>query len=546
MIITKTPREFIIDFKFRPYLVDAIKAHFPVRNFNYIHKTWAVPLSAADLVASFAKQYNFTFGEPETEQEFIINELPDLDVKIPLKMNLFPYQRSGVAYSLTKKKLIVGDQMGLGKTAQAIATITAANAFPCLIICPSSLKINWQREWEQWTDKRARILDTAIARYMGKWVESGAIQVFIVNYESLKKYFVEKIEKPEGERLTLRHIKFNGLKEHFKSVIIDECHRTKDARSQQSKYTKRICESKEYVLALTGTPVINKPKDLVSQLSIIGRLQDFGGYTGFINRYCAGVKEASNLKELNWKLRNNCFYRREKEDVMPDLPAKMRQVFMCEIDPVIRKEYETAMEDLEKYLTDYRQATDDKIASALRGEVMVRIGILKNISARGKLADVREYVQETIDNGEKLVVFFHLTEIYEKLSGWFLHAVSIRGADSMEDRQRNIDNFQNNPECKLILCSVKAAGVGITLTASSRVAFVELGWHPAEMDQAEDRCHRIGQKDSVQCTYFLGKETIDEWIYQVISDKRAMSDEITGAKNNVVVNVVDSIIQLIK
>lgn len=217
----------------------------------------------------------------------------------------------------------------------------------------------------------------------------------------------------------------------------------------------------------------------------------------------------------------------------------MRQVMLCEIDDTHRVEYDKAADDLREYLIKYKQADDAKVETALRGEVMVRIGILKNISARGKLADVREFINETTESGEKLVVFLNLKEVFNRLKSMFPHAVSIVGDNTMDERQAAVDAFQNDPKCKLILCSLKAANVGLTLTASSRVAFVELGWHPADMDQAEDRCHRIGQKDSVQCTYFLGKNTIDEDIYRIIEDKRRMVNQITGAEDNVEVDIVE-------
>jgi len=209
-----------------------------------------------------------------------------------------------------------------------------------------------------------------------------------------------------------------------------------------------------------------------------------------------------------------------------------------------KKEYADALHDLEEYLKKYKHATDDQVARSMKGEVMVRIGILKNISARGKIADVVEYVNDVIDSGEKIVLFTHLHDVQNNLKKHFPDALTILGDDDGATRQRNVDLFQNNPAKKLIICSIKSAGVGITLTAASRVAFVELPWHPADSEQCEDRCHRIGQVDSVQCTYFLGKNTIDEWIYQIINDKREVANTITGAKDVVEQSVIDGVINL--
>lgn len=541
------PNTYQVHFTFNKRLVDAVK-QLPGRYWNIDTKTWMVPAQYEAELMAFGTKYGFQFGEAaeEAAQTFVINPLPALTVEIPLKRKLFAYQENGVAYALEKKRLVVGDQPGLGKTGQAIATIMAANQFPCLIICPSSLKINWQREWEIWTNKRARVIDPAIGRYMERWVETNLIDVFIINYESLKKYFVAEINKPEGKPLTLKHITFNKKKDLFKSVIIDESHRCKDFKTQQTKFTKGISDGKEYILALTGTPVVNKPKDLLPQLGIIDRINDFGGYKFFMDRYCGGLNGSSNLKELNYKLNSICFYRREKTDVLKDLPDKMRQVVYCELDDAHRREYTKAEADLKEYLVKYKEASEDKVASALRGEVMVRIGILKSISARGKLEDVREFIQEVMDSGEKLVVFLHLKEVFRELKKLFPNAVSIIGDNSQNERQDAVDAFQNDPNCKLILCSMQAAGVGLTLTASSRVAFVEQGWTAAAHDQCEDRCHRIGQKDSVQCIYFLGRDTIDEWVYKIIDEKRRITNEITGANDNIEVSVVDRFASLFK
>jgi SWI/SNF-related matrix-associated actin-dependent regulator 1 of chromatin subfamily A len=317
----------------------------------------------------------------------------------------------------------------------------------------------------------------------------------------------------------------------FKSLIIDESHRCKSTATQQTKFTRGLSKGKEYILALTGTPVINKPKDLVSQLGIIEAMEYFGGYTKFMKRYCSGVKEASNLKELNYLLNKHCFYRRDKKDVLKDLPDKMRQIVICEADMI-------------NYLVQYKNASDEKIQRAMRGAIMVKIGILKNISARGKLADVIDYIDDVLESGEKLVVFAHLKEVIGALKEHYSHALTITGDDNNVHRQMAVDQFQNNPAKNLILCSIKAAGVGLTLTASSRVAFVELAWTAADHDQCEDRCHRIGQKDSVSCTYFLGKNTIDEHIYKIIDTKRDIAKAITGAQDDVEVDIVNAIAKL--
>ena len=367
--------------------------------------------------------------------------------------------------------------------------------------------------------------------------QTGMYQVFIVNYESLKKYFVQRIKKESG--WTLKDVEFRNSIQLFKSVIIDESHRCKSSSTQQAKFCKGICNGKEWVIELTGTPVVNKPKDLIPQLSILSRMEDFGGYKTFVNRYCSGQNEASNLKELNYMLWTKCMFRREKSLVLTDLPDKIRQVNTCEITN--RKEYIDAERDLIMYLQKYKEADDEKIEKALRGEVMVRINILRQISARGKVRDVIEFVKDFRENGKKIILFCSLHEVVDQLKSYFPTAVSVTGRDSQDEKQRAVDSFQNNPKTDIIICSIKAAGVGLTLTASSNVAFVEFPWTYADCCQCEDSAHRIGQKDSVTCYYFLGRRTIDEKVYRIIQNKKAIAKDVTGSTEDIEENIVDMV-----
>lgn len=543
--ITESQSHYHIAFPFNRLIMDRVK-QIPGRWFDPVNKIWKVPKHQRSHVLLFASKFKVDMNgrQQAPEETGEIAPLPELTVEIPLKIPLFPFQRNGVAYILEKKRVIVGDQMGLGKTGQAIVAMEHAKPFPCLIICPSSLKLNWQKEISKWTNRKSIILSDNIKNSFQKYYEVGLVDYFIVNFESLKKYFVEKIEVPKGEKLKINHIHFKTNINLFKSIIIDESHRVKAGSAQQTKFTRGICKNKEWVLALTGTPVVNKPIDLISQLGILSRLEEvFGGYKKFIDRYCAGVRQASNLRELNYKLNKHCFYRRDKSEVLKDLPAKMRQVVICEINT--RKEYNDAENDLATYLAQYKQATDAQIKKSMRGEIMVRIGILKNISARGKIDDVCNYIEDMMESGEKYGLFAHQHEVVDEIKKRFPYALCITGRENIHQREHAVTEFQTNPDTKLLLLGIEAAGVGLTLTAGSRCGFIELGWNPAKHDQCEDRFHRIGQKDSVQCDYFIGKNTIDEWIYNdVIEAKRGMTNVITGATDDVEVSIIDNFINL--
>ena len=538
---------FELSFKYRTSIVDRVR-QIPGRRFDGAKKVWIVPArSRVDLermiyqIRQF-ENINWVNGTEKKEEDiaYDIPELPDLTVPHNLKIQPYPYQLKGIARGLELKRFMNCDEPGLGKTLQSIATINLADAFPCLVVCPSSLKINWQREWEKFTDKKAMILTDKVRDTWTFFFQTGMHQVFIVNYESLKKYFVQRIKKAEG--WTLRDVEFRNSINLFKSVIIDESHRCKSASTQQAKFCKGICTGKEWVIELTGTPVVNRPKDLIPQLAILNRMDDFGGYKPFVNRYCSGQREASNLKELNFNLWKYCMFRREKSLVLTDLPDKIRQVNTCEITN--RKEYMDAERDLIMYLQKYKDADDEKIEKALRGEVMVRINILRQISARGKVRDVIEFVKDFRENGKKIILFCSLHEVVDQLKRYFPTAVSVTGRDSQDEKQRAVDAFQNNPKADIIICSIKAAGVGLTLTASSNVAFVEFPWTYADCCQCEDRAHRIGQKDSVTCYYFLGRRTIDEKVYRIIQEKKNIANAVTGSTEDIEENIVDMVARI--
>jgi SWI/SNF-related matrix-associated actin-dependent regulator of chromatin subfamily A-like protein 1 len=539
MVVTETQSEFLVEFDYNPRLVREVKRIGGGR-WNPVLKKWRFPLDKRADIQALKNKYGFIESGPEPDYDDI-PDLPELAEPVPLKRPLFPFQEKGTAYAVQKKRLIVGDEPGLGKTSQVIAAIVAAKAFPALIVCPASLKLNWQQEWLTVAGMNSMILQDSVKNTWMTYYKTGLFQVFIVNYESLKKYFVDRIEKEPDVPLRLNHIHFRENINLFKSVAFDELHRCKDGSTQQAKFCMGISKGKEYIFGMTGTPVVNKPKDLISQLHIVGRLPDFGGYKFFINRYCGGGTGvgATNLRELNYKLKTTCFYQRQKKDVLKDLPDKIRQKVICEI--TTRKEYLAAINDLGNYLKQWRDRTDAEIRKSLRGEIMVKIGVCKNISARGKMNEVIEHIDDVIDSGEKIVVFIHQKEIAERLLKHYPTAVSIRGTDTTEQRNANVKAFQTNPNIRVIVCNIKAGGVGITLTASSRVAFVELPWHPADCTQCEDRCHRIGQKDSVQATYFLGKNTIDEDIYQIIESKREVANTITGSEENIQTEIIEKL-----
>ena len=551
MLIQEDEKNYFLQFKYHPLMVDVVK-RIPGRKFDSKLNMWVIPKSFyppgkytqkayVDIFANWAVKKGYEKSVQKGAQasrpdvHYTLPPMPELISPHGLKIEPFPYQKQGIAYALQKKRCFFGDQPGLGKTLQAIGTSFIAKTWPVLVICPASLKINWQREWKKFTGKDAIIIDDRNKNNWHRYYEMGCCDIFITNYESLKKFFVEDFAGG-----VTRSIKLKPVASLFKCVIIDESHRCKSSKTQQSKICYKLCQGKEYRFLLTGTPSINGPGDLIQQLKIMNRLDDFGGYKSFEANFMQGPRQASNLEMLNWRLWNTGFFRREKAKVLDQLPDKMRQV--VNVDITNRKEYQDAEHDLLSYLAAYENADDEKLRRAERGKVMVQMQKLRQIAARGKISAAVEFIQDILDSGEKLIVFAFLKEVVQEVKKVFPNAVTIVGDNTSQERQDAVDRFQNDPKCQLIVCNYKSAGVGLTLTASSRVAFVEFPWTFADCEQAEDRAHRIGQKNSVNCYYFLGKNTIDEDIWNLIQTKKDIANDVTGTDDQVPEKTVDAMI----
>ena len=455
-------------------------------------------------------------------------------LKHNLKIEPYPYQQDGIRFGLEHKRIIIGDEPGLGKTLQSIGIVDTANAYPCLVICPSSLKINWQREFGKFTDKSALVLDNAVRTTWSYLLTMGMHQVAVVNYESLRKYFVWDIKG--GKHFRLKDVVFCPQIRMFKSIIIDESHRVKDPSTQQTIFTKGLSVGKEWIILLSGTPVVNRPEDLIAQLSIMNRLSEFGGRAQFMADYCTDPRDkmaepAVPLSVLSRQLYETCMIRREKAKVLPQLPDKTRVDLYVEISNA--PEYNLAAADLAEYLRQYKECSDWEIRRKMRMEALVRFMTLRSLATMGKISQAVDFIRTFLDSGKKLIVFCSLHDIVDELKKAFPKSVTVTGRDNPANKQAAVDAFQNNPAVQLIICSIKAAGVGLTLTAASDVAFVELAWTYADCCQCEDRAHRIGQKDNVTCYYLLGRGTIDHTIYSLIHQKKSIAAEIMNSDDDI-------------
>jgi superfamily II DNA or RNA helicase len=420
------------------------------------------------------------------------------EVEVPgLQGELMPFQAAGIHYALARRRAFIADEQGLGKTVQALATVELAGAFPAVIACPASLKLNWEREAARWLPHRK------VAIVSGKRaVDTGDADFIVINYDILDAH---------RERLA---------KQSPGALILDESHYCKNPSAQRTKATLELAKSlpnDALRLALTGTPLVNRPKELVPQLRILGRLREFGSGSELERRFGA----TSERERLHWHLRRTCYVRRLKKDVLPQLPAKRRAIVPFDIDN--DKEYRQAERNLVEWLAERFGTSgefESRLDGAMRAEALVRVNALRQLVAAGKLSSAIGWIEDFLASGEKLVVFAAHRAIQQGLVDKFPGQPHILGSDTLQERDAAVQRFQTSPEARLCICSLKVAAHGFTLTAAANAAFLELGWTPAEHDQAEDRCHRIGQTDSVTAWYLLAADTIDERMAALIDAKR--------------------------
>ncbi len=481
----------------------------------------------------------------------------DAPLHVPgLAGELKPFQRAGVSYLLRQRRAFLADEQGLGKTIEALATLQADGAYPAVVVCPASLKLNWLREIERWLPGRSAQMLRGTGGGSGGRVDGGSGGVGTGARSGVATG--GRSDRPTGGRAAIAAAditivnyeilaaRLEGLRALApRALVIDESHYCKNGAAKRTQAVGQLAAAiptDGLVLALTGTPVMNRPPELIAQLRIIGRLADFGSGVQFGRRF----RGPDAHRRLHWHLRARCFVRRLKADVLPQLPRKTRGVVPVELDN--EPEYRLAERDVVAWLQsqplDLREL-DARVAAALRAERLVRLNALKLLAARGKLNSALAWIHDFCSSGERLVVFAHHREIQRALLERFPAALHILGEDSHAARDAALQSFQapDGAGNQLIICSIEVAGHGITLTRSSNVAFLELDWTPAKHDQAEDRCHRLGQQDTVNASYLLAAGTVDETIATLLERKRAVIGAVTDGRAEDEEGVVDALIR---
>jgi SNF2 family DNA or RNA helicase len=419
---------------------------------------------------------------------------------------LAPFQWAGVRYVLDARRAFLADEQGLGKTVEALAALEADGAYPAIVVCPASMKLGWQREAERWLPHRSVVV------VEGRPPVPPSGEITILNYE---------IVAAHREALSRRHPR---------ALVVDESHYCKNPQAKRTQAVRRLAGAVApdgLRLALTGTPVLNHADELIAQLRVIGRLEDFGSGARFSRQFRGQLSE----ERLHWHLRRRCFVRRLKSEVLPQLPAK-RQV-VVPVALTNEAEYRLAEKDVIEWLRSQPLDLSElnaRIAATLRAERLAQLGTLQRLAARGKLAAALAWIDDFLASGEPLVVFARHVEVQQAVLVRFPAALHLLGADSLRNREASIAAFQDPGGPSLIIGATRVAAQGITLTRSSNVAFLELEWTPAMHDQAEDRCHRIGQHDAVTAWYLLAANTIDETMARLIQSKRQVVAAVTDGR----------------
>lgn len=477
-------------------------------------------------------------GSALLDDKMIVAEMQeDLMKHFPSGRELYPFQYVGVRFAqLAGGRCLIGDDMGIGKTIQAIAYIALnSEQLPALVVCPASVKYNWAKECKAW------LPNMTVEVLEGRKGVIPDADIIVCNYDIISQR------------------KDSLLDYGFNIVVCDESHYLKNIKAKRTEATLEVAKESDSVLCLSGTAVTNRPSEFFTTLNLL-RPNEFPSFFPYGERYCDGQNNgwgwdfsgASNTDELHARTRDFCI-RRLKQEVLTELPDKVRTIM--DIQP--------SRADLKRYSDMHRAWMDDyefhsNEGSLPAGFVLNMLTALRHECGLIKVPSTVAYIKEHYDitGGKPLVVFAHHADVLkgcvEALRGdkdrnWRVGGIT--GDMPAQKRQSNVEAFQAG-HIDVLFCSTMAAKEGITLTAANTAVFVEREWVPGWEEQAEDRVYRIGQEsDSVHAVYLSVARTIDEKFNQVIEEKRKVVkavldggdlNEREGIANALIQSMIDS------
>ena len=437
------------------------------------------------------------------------------------------HQKEAIQKLVENKKYILADDMGLGKTTSTIIAALESGAKKVLIICPATLKINWKREIENYSDRTIYIAE-------GKNF-STEHDFVIINYDILKNFHDSK--KKDDSQI---------LASNFDLVVIDEAHYIKNAQAQRTKLINDIVKKVDRLWLLTGTPMTSRPIDYYNLLNLVDS-PVAKNWMAYVIRYCSGyqfrvgprkvwnVMGASNLEELRDRT-SNLTLRRLKEDVL-DLPDKI-------ITPVYlrtsSKEYKDLMGEYYEWLENKKEESSSLTVQ------FSKLMKVRKVIANEKVKQTIEFAENIIEQGKKVIIFTNFTDTLQLIHNHFgKQSVYLDGSCNKVQRQHAVDQFQDNENIKVFVGNLIAAGVGLTLTSAEVVIMNDLSFVPAEHAQAEDRAYRYGQKNNVLVYYPIFENTIEGVIYDILNTKKKIIGTVMGDEVSESVDVVEEILKLI-
>lgn len=521
------------------------------RRWDGERKLWVVPLSPHN-VQTLLNEFDLDEGVQANLREqrrahkrkqaasSVLSVAKEGQIVIPgLRGSLRPFQQAGVQFAELHHGVLWADEQGLGKSVQSMATVEYGARYPAIIYCPDVLKLSWRRELNGWLPARRVAVLGVAKKFAG--VPPEEADFVVLNYEIAKKH----------ERLLISLLP--------KAVIADESHYLKNRKAQRTvsvtNLVEACAETLQKVMLLSGTPMLSRPVELASQLALLGLLDaEFGGFLKYAYRYCDAFRDrfgfhaegASHLDELHARLRATCMVRRLKKDVVEELPDKP-PARLVPVTMTNAAEYRKADTAFSKWLRDHlkddaefmaaiqhlapehqRLAMTERVQKSLRAETLAQRTALRVLAGKGKVAAAIAWIHEFHDaNGDlKLLVFAHYRDVLRQLVQAFPGCLHILAEDSTSDRQGAVDAFQTDPAQWLFVLSTPAAQAGLTLHAASNELFVEYEDTVAAHRQAEDRAHRIGQKNLVNVYRLHVEGSVDDDLLTQITAKGAVADSV--------------------
>lgn len=518
-----------ITFDFDMRIVNVIR-EFPSKYWDAQNKIWELPVNK---LGEFVKQCNWS--EIEITGEYFVAEKKKAVVPADFRFKTQPYEHqiAGFNFGLENDRWLLGDEMGLGKTKQvidiAIAKKLSKGYKHCLIVCGvNGLKWNWQNEISVHSDETGYILGQRIQR--GKTViGSNADKLTdVMKLSANPAYFIITNVETLRDEAIIEQLKKLCESKEIGMIAFDECHKAKNPQSQQGKGILKL--SADTMIAMTGTPLMNNPFDLYVILKWLGyekhafgafkrHYAEFGGYGGY---EVIGYK---NLDELQERL-ETIMLRRKKEEVL-DLPEKTYIDEFVEMTDKQAKIYKEISAEIKQNIDQIKMAQNPLAELIRMRQATGYTGILSStIQESAKLDRMEELVEEAVENDKKVVIFSNWTQMTDVVCQRLMKysPAVITGDISDNMRQTMVNEFQNNPNCKVIIGTSGAMGTGITLTAGTVEIFLDEPWNKALKEQCVDRCHRIGQKNNLTIYTLMCQNTIDQRIHELVEKKGAMAD----------------------